>query len=291
MKIAVWKTGHEIADTVANAIIGLPMVDRCSTGTLRYDQDNRCQIFSAHVPYSRGKDNPFEWADIHIGYGILRGMDEIFKECDKVKRPWFNIDKGYWKPGHYDGYYRISLRGTQQILGLDKIKPDYERWDKLELEILPSIQRDSHALICPPTDYVSGFFNNRHWLELWGFDIGRDNVIREKGSAENIQKQFDVCSEVRTFNSSVGWEALRQGIPVVSDPQHSIVGAYQKMLDKDISKDSNERRKLFAIMAGLQLRLDEIRSGLLWPLLQNLLQSTSDSTAASQSPLKSVRIL
>lgn len=250
MKIAVWKTGHEIADKVAEAVYeGLKQ---------------HCEVSS----HTCGTDRNILGYECHIGYGILRGTTELFKDCERLGVPWFNIDRGYWKPGHYDGYYRISLRGTQQTFGLDKLEPDYDLWDALGIEILPSKERSGEILICPQTEAVGKFVGE--WIQE-GLEFGQKPIVRLKGSTTLLQDDLDNCSKVITFNSSVGWEALRQGIPVVSDPTHSIVGAYQKMLDKPIHADSNERRKLFAIMAGLQLRLDEIKSGALWPLLHKLL--------------------
>jgi len=70
----LWKTGHIIADTVADAFI------------------------DAHPAF-----------DCDLAYGILRGTAEIFKNSDS----WFMVDKGFWNAGHFDGNYRISYKGTQ----------------------------------------------------------------------------------------------------------------------------------------------------------------------------------
>lgn len=250
MNIAIWRTGHEIADTVAEAVYeGL-------------SKDGNCTLCD-----SRSSERSF--GDINIGYGILRGNDEIFRDSEKAGKPWFNIDRGYWKPGHYDGYYRISLRGTQQTFGLDKLEPDYARWDALGVEILPQRpKQDGYLLCCTATKPVCEFFGDN--LQPLAY-AGEHILIREKGTDRLLQPELDKCKEVRTFNSSVGWEALRQGIPVISDSKHSITGAYQKLVDKQIHDDLNERRKFFAIQASLQRSLTEIREGQLWPLLQKLL--------------------
>lgn len=252
MKIAVWGPypKHEIARTVADVVLeGLEASGYPATIYLDADE-------------------VFYDADIHIGYGILRGIGDVFKEAQKRKQPFFLIDRGYFLPGHYSGYYRISLRGTQQTFGLDKLKPDYERWDALGLEVLPAKERRECILVCPPTKPVMGFFNTD-----WQMPFVTENIIYRDKRFQHvpIQEHLDGCNKVLTFNSSVGWEALRQGIPVVSDPTHSIVGAYQKMLDKSIHDDSNARRELFSLMASLQLTLAEVRQGQLWPVIQNLL--------------------
>lgn len=254
MKISVWLTEHEIADTMAGAVY---------EGLNRKELNGSCQ---ANIRTCRGfRPTDIEEADMHISYGILRGAGGVFRACDKANKPWFNIDKGYWKPGHYDGYYRISLRGTQQTIGLDKLKPDYERWDALGLEIFPAKERNGQQLFCPASSHVAQFFPKAY------MKVNYPWIERRKGCERPLQDDLDACSNVVTFNSSVGWEALRQGIRVVSDPTHSILGAYQKMLDRGIHGDIESRRKFFAVLAGLQMTLDEIRSGAIWELLQNLL--------------------
>lgn len=259
MKIAVWKTGHEIADTVAEAVVeGLStkfFLSLCHTSL-----------------FDRFDCVDLEDFDIHIGYGILRNMDKVFNAATKLGKPWFNIDRGYWKPGHYDGYYRISLNGTQQTTGLDKLQPDYERWEKLGLEILPQRpKQDGYLLCCTATKPVCEFFgDNLQSLAYAGDHI----LIREKGTNRPLQTEFDGCREVRTFNSSVGWEALRQGIPVVNDSTHSILGAYQKSIDNMVNLEIESRKRFFALQAALQLNLEEIKAGYIWPLITRLLDAT-----------------
>jgi len=266
MKICVWKTGHEIADTIARvAHESLP------GSILKQTSDV--------------SERAIDEAEIHICYGILRGADQVFRLAEKAGKPWFNIDKGYWKPGHYEGYYRVSLRGTQQTFGFDRLEPDYDRWDETDQiiwERAPTFYRHI-KLVCPPTDYVRDFYYQDRW-EIFNAGNTPDYFYRTKLCNRLLNDDLNRSKEVITFNSSVGWEALRQGIPVTSDPTHSIVGAYQKLIDKPLHLDFNERRKLFAIMASLQLTLSEMRSGQLWPLLQKLLGSTSDMTGAKQLP-------
>lgn len=248
MKIAVWHSGHAISDRVCDAVCdGLPDAD----------------LIWSHSDNYTTKIKDY---DLHIAYGILRGCGEVFKQAGKHKIPWVNIDKGYFQPGHYSGYYRISLNGTQQTFGLDKLEPDYERWDALGIEVLPECSKRDLTLVCPQTEHVREFFGSAQWPN------SRKNsrlVIKSKSDPEPID--YSIYDEVITFNSSVGWEALRQGIPVVSDPEHSILGAYSKLVDKMWYQDYEQRRRFFAIQAGLQLTLPEVRSGLLWPLIQKLI--------------------
>jgi len=277
MKIAVWKTGHQIADTVAESVsLGF------SEGFLKLKSGiEGVGKFTTNIPNIDIEDDIIPSYDIHIGYGILRGMDEVFRASDKAGKHWFNIDRGYFKPCHFDGYYRISYKGTQQTTGLDRLEPDYARLEQLGIEILPYRGfNDGGVLYCPPTHHAAMFFGKRMMIDA--NSCGHKLTVRRKEMNLPLQPDLDGCSMVYTFNSSVGWEALRQGIPVASDPYHSICGAYQKLVDKMLYQDYEERRKLFAIMASLQLTLAEIRNGLLWPIIQKLL-SLSDMTKEKKS--------
>lgn len=259
MKIAVWKTGHEIADTIAEAVYeGLLKSSHeiLLNNTQDWEKAGFSEIWTC---------NP----DLNIGYGILRNMDQVFIESRAKSVPFIHLDRGYWKPGHYDGHYRISLNGTQQTTGLDKLEPDYERWDALgiNIESRTTHNPDGRILICPPTDAVCQFFG----IKDQPIQPHPKLIIRRKDSEESLHKDLDKCSSVMTFNSSVGWEALRQGIPVISDQDYSILGAYQKQVDPMTDMSVESRRRFFAVQAGLQLTLEEIRSGKIWPLLNRLL--------------------
>ena len=272
MKIAVWRTGHEIADTVADAVKeGIPNAEMC------------------YIPPSQIN----AVGDVNIGYGILRGMDKVFRECERQGKPWINIDRGYFQPGHYDGHYRISLCGTQQTLGLDQLEPDYKRLGNLGIKFQDPyrINAQAHTLIVPPTDYVCDFFKVDKEKSLLGLlDMkavyDRPYIIRHKGDKTPLGQHLTNCLRVVTFNSSVGWEALRRGIPVYSDPNCSIVGVWQKMSCKPLHLDLLNIYKLFAVMSSLQLTLSEIKSGMLCPLMEKLLkihQSMSGSVSTQEN--------
>lgn len=271
MRICVWKTGHEIADTVAEAVyegLDLPIDGNGADGK------GLARIYCGMSDF----EGDIGWGDIHIGYGILRGMDDVFRACHKAGKPFIHIDRGYFKPGHYDGYYRVSLNGTQQTTGLDKLEPDYARWDGLGIEILPEKSGGTYTLCCPMSPHVKEFFRDIDpyvYSSLPFPEIKEPAILRTKDSKHPIESHMLYAKKVVTFNSSVGWETLRQGIPVVSDPTHSIVGSYLKMIDRPIHGDMNERRKLFAIMSSLQLTIAEMRSGMLLPLINKLLQSNA----------------
>lgn len=271
VKIAIWRSGHEIADTVAIAT--------CEGINKAYHADKSLSL--ACYQHANLFDNIaakhfkqlIDEYDLHIAYGILRGTGDVFKECVRQGKTYVCLDKGYWKPGHYDGTYRVSLRGTQQTSGWPE--PDYARWDALGLEIEPYKERSGYALVCPPTEHVEQFFGQHPWPVRID---GKNCVVRSKGMTRSLDVDLAGAARVITFNSSVAWEALRRGIQVMSDPLHSIIGAWMRAKNLDTTqKLMDSRRELFATMASLQMTLEEMRSGL-FPLIQKLLAVQSMSS-------------
>ncbi len=259
-KIAVWHTEHEIASTVGVKVSEALEAD----ALIRTDQLSEENINSY---------------DIHIGYGILRGMADVFSAADKAGKPWFNIDRGYWQPGHYNGYYRISLRGTQQTYGLKKIPADMARFNSMGLTVddWRGLDYSKPVLICPPTEYVKGFFSDidgDKWIQNAIKSLnGLPYKVRTKEmSMKTAEPDMLNSNFLLTFNCSLGWKAMRAGIPCMSDLSNSTIGRYygQKSLDELSNEQYKTRQVLFALMANLQLTLDEMKEHL-WPLLARLL--------------------
>ncbi len=187
----------------------------------------------------------------NIAYGILRSCDAIFRSSQH----WFNVDRGYYGAGHFSGYYRISYRGTQF------------RWhDKLpqseQCVALKPFRRGTYTLICPPTPDVCKFFGVDHaaWLGDAMRKAGPNRIIRYK---TDKPLDFTDVDKVITFNSSVGWLALQEGIMVDSDPLHSAVGSHYatKSIDTYESFMHIDREPLFRAMLANQFTLAEIEQG------------------------------
>lgn len=257
MKIAVWKTGHEIADRVAESL---------------------AKGFNADVHQTTQGILPEHDKFLHIGYGILRGTGEIFKQA----KHWFNVDRGYFSPSHYDGYYRISYRGTQ--VKYDASYPvKQSHWN---LEPIQKYDRSKPWLICPPTEAVCDFYGiKRHqWTASYIAGLEKSYIIRQKGDQSPIP--WDDISAVVTFNSSVGWQAVMRGIPCLSDTTHSVVGSYYNTNSLDEVIDlfhSMPREPMLDFMRAHQFTLAEIEQGRAWPLINHYL-SSSDGMLEKPSP-------
>lgn len=246
----VWKTGHEICDTVAASLaIGL------RTRSKHISEFDRNEL--------DGQPN--------IAYGILRGTCRIFRESSA----WFNVDNGFWGAGHYAGNYRISYRGTQPryTAGIEA---------NIALDAKP-FRSGNHIMIVPPSAAVCMFFGIDYtsWLRDAIAKCDKPYFIKHKdGSAIN----FEGVAKIITFNSSLGWNGLIEGIEVDSDPQHSVVGSYYatKYIDTYEKFIQIEREPLFRFMRAHQFTLREIEHGDAGWLIKHYL-SISDGTHEKQS--------
>jgi hypothetical protein len=250
----ILKTGHEIADIVAAALEG-----GLANGT---------QI----------KTETIQMETVPIGYGILRGTANVFRQSERNRSPWVHLDRGYWKPNHYDGYYRVSLNGTQQTIGLDKLEPDYARLESLNLDIKEwrGFDKSKPVLVIPPTQHVAEFFgiNTLGWSHDIAYQLLEANeTVTIRNKADQTPINFSNYNYVLTFNSSVGWQALQAGIPCVSDSTHSMVGKWFENISLENLSEAQyvDRHKLFAVMASLQLSLKEIKAGEICKLIERLL--------------------
>lgn len=249
-RITIWVTPHYISQRVA-AALKLGLKDEAALAIT----GNNVPAFVAAT-------------DIHIGYGILRGMDEVYREAGKQGKTWFECDLGYTEPGHFDGNYRISYKGTQALF-------DPAVQQEGPLELTPWKTGEGVALICPPTDYVCAFFgiDGAAWIkdaEAKAAHLGLPVKIRHKGDKEDLDTALAGAACVITFNSSVGWRALQKGIPALSDVQHSTVGSWHgveagESLDVLRSKD---RVTLFRFMYANQLDLLSIQNGMIKNILK-----------------------
>jgi hypothetical protein len=202
--------------------------------------------------------------DYKIAYGILR--HNIFHGSN-----WFEIDKGFWGAEHYNGSYRISFCGTQP-----RWTPDAPRKPH-GLTLEPWKQQSGPALIAPPTSHVCDFFgiSFRDWLAATLFNVDGPYIIRHKGDPSPID--WDSISKVITFNSTLGVEALRRGIPVISDEEHSSIGSYTKHKKALANYD---RSDLYELLASHQFKLRDTEQ--ICRVIHHYL-SSSASTAAKQS--------
>lgn len=206
--------------------------------------------------------------DYRICYGILR--HRLFDGPGH----WLEMDKGFWGANHYTGMYRLSYQGTQPRYHVNGPRNPHG------LTLEPWRHNSGPSLICPPTSHVCQFFNIDYSSWLMGA-IKQANgpyIIRHKGDSNPVD--WTIISQVITFNSTIGVEALIKGIPVISDPVHSTIGSYTVDIK---SLDQLNRDELFSFMSGHQFKLSDKKS--IECLIHHYLTYSSDTIAGKQSAL------
>lgn len=257
----IWRTGHHINEEVTKAIrIG-------------------SQKLSPHEPEFLVKDvslrSPGDPVNHSIAYGILRGTADVFKDCDAQHKEWWEIDRGYFKPAHFNGYYRISLKRTRAYYS-DEVAgglPD-DRFQALNVAIHPWRQEaKGYILLCPPTEPVCEFYgvNRNHWIDEFTKQAkeasGRLVRIRDKDTTTPLRYDLMECHAVITYNSNVALDALASGVPAISC--NSEVRQWNNLTVFDLKKPYSEliacnRLKLFRFLSYCQFTLDEFKKGYAW---------------------------
>jgi hypothetical protein len=248
MRITIWVTEHPYSHRVGSSL------------KLGFKDD---AVLATPIQYT---DDTLNATDIHIGYGVRRGMDDVYRKLTAAGKHWFNIDLGYFGAAHFDGQYRIAYRGTQNLFDANvqsETCPDIDPW----------IEGGAFALICPPTESAAGFFNinETEWLEqatLQATTFGLTPKIRRKDDPEHLDDAFATAGAVITFNSSVAWKALQLGIPAFSDITHSTLGSWHGDVRSIAEIKKLNRENLFRFMCANQLSLLDIQQGKLLPILK-----------------------
>lgn len=188
-------------------------------------------------------------------WGILRGAGDRIKECELYGHPYFYIDHGYFRRGHYDGYYRVvfcdrHLQGPPQ-------PSDGKRWEALGLEIAPMRRwerRDGVAAYLPISRYVASYLG----INAGEFDERSVSALRGRDLAVRI------CSKEEPGH----WEGADLVVGFQSNAliEASLAGyRVQELGASPAGYILDQKRKLaFSWLADNQWTLEEMRSGKCW---------------------------
>lgn len=255
-----WDTGHHISHKVIGAV----------------KKGIRCPV------HTGGANNSFSLNPRpSIGYGILRGNSNIYRICDTNNIDYWNIDRGYMKPHHFSGYYRIAKNGLQpSYMSLDLPS---DRFNDLKIEIEDwQMNDDGFILVCPPSRYMEIYYDMEpgSWetraIESID-DLGLERVVkvRRKGDdltplTEDINRSYCVV----TFNSNVAIDALLAGVPAITSDVSPVYG----WNGLDISHieyglkllTHTDRRRLFNFLSYCQYTLEEFESGSPWKIMKDV---------------------
>lgn len=247
MSYILWYTDHPINQTVMEVF---------EHGYKKLSRSRLCEM--RHV-------NTFDPSkDIRpcISYGILRGTGEIFKQCRAKGVEFWEIDRGYFRPGHFEGYYRTCLNGMH-VKGFDPaVEYDPARFDSLGIEIKPWRKDGKCILYCPPSDAVEWFndrtVNHAEAINLLSSKYNRPVVVRRKNDPEPLQKALSSVYMVAAYESNILLDALIEGVGI-----HVLGGEHPAGIGSD-------RRTLFFYLANNQFTLEEIAQGWPWEAVQTM---------------------
>lgn len=202
-------------------------------------------------------------------YGNLRGLKPLLDKAISEGRDWFYGDNGYFKPGHYYGFYRIT-RNAYQHNGAGDFSE--ERFSALGLDIKPW-KTGKNIIVCPPGHIMAALrgFDAEQWLVdvLKTLEkvtdrpifvrIKPSNRVREIPLAEHLENAHAlVC-----HSSNAAVDALMAGVPVFcTDPCASFA-----MGRKEIAKIEEpiypvDRFRWACALAANQWTLAEMRAGI-----------------------------
>lgn len=201
-----------------------------------------------------------------VVYGILRGCGDIVKQCEWVGRDYFHIDHGYFKRGHYEGYYRISRNGFQYKGGIDGYSP--KRWESLEIRLKSWRKSGSHVIICPISPVLADHLgiNPQKWLETVVQEVSKHTerpiIVKHKDGTPLTTALQDAWCLV-THASNAGVDAIIQGIPVIALADSALTPVSWRLADIE-SPHYPDREPWAWTLAHQQWTLDEMRRGECW---------------------------
>lgn len=220
------------------------------------------------------------------GVAIVSGMADAQRAVlqSPVVDDWYQVDHGYWRRGEY---YRISHR---RLWCDGSGPPDFGRFDRLGVGIRPARAGGRAVLIALQTpefyDRWAGT-SQRQWIARAQAHIRartrRPIVLRHKpiGRYRRQPPLGRALAEawiVVTHSSAVALEALAMGVPViVTEPTFCaarLATPFDRLEDPH-RPTQDERRELFARIAGHQWTLAEMRSGEAWERLSGLGRRTA----------------
>ena len=213
------------------------------------------------------------------GIAIISGMADWQRAImqSPLVEDWYEVDHGYWRRLEY---HRIQHRklwcdGTGE--------PDYARLDRLGVDIQPARKSGRQVVIAlqSPEFYARWTgLDLRHYTAKMVRQVraatGRPVVLRHKPMGR-LRRQPPLGEQLRntwllvTHSSAAALDALAAGVPVIVTEKTFCAARLATTFDRiedPYRPSQDERRELFARIAGHQYTLDEMRSGEAWERLQ-----------------------
>ncbi len=205
-------------------------------------------------------------------YGILRGTGDILRQCEWIDRDYYYIDHGYFRRGHYGGYYRVTLNGRQPE-EVDFTLPD-DRWRKVGLPLAPWRKTGRHVVVIPLTGAISYFLgiDPAKWLETVVSEIqqhtDRPIIVKPKEDGD-LKTLLDDAWCLVTHSSNAAVVALLNGVPVVTLGESAAYALSTPLEKINAPLYPAHRAEWLNWLSYNQFTLQEFQDGTAWRLLQD----------------------
>lgn len=239
---------------------------------------NRCGVETIRFSEPKGPARLPAGIDFALAGG-LHGINQLLAAASGRALPVLIVELGYMKRANNnetDGYYQL---GWNKLCDIPAEVPSSDRWEALGLEVLDNKAGGEHILVAgqvggdaqhglPTPQLVKWLMRTSVELEkktglprVWRPHPKQGNlklttetrIARQDPLRVPLESALDKAAHVVTFNSTLGVEALRRGIPVECDP-----GAHYARVAK---ADRSEREAFLKRVAYAQWLLSEIASG------------------------------
>jgi hypothetical protein len=205
-----------------------------------------------------------------VFYGILRGCGPLLHRAIQLGRDWFYIDNGYLKPGHYDGFYRVTKNAYQHR---GEGNGDFERLRELNISPRPWQKDGRHVVVCPPGEVycqhhgmsAAGWLNDT--LQTLAANTDREIRVRKKGTDRPLAEDLKGAHALVTHASNTAVEAIVAGVPAFvtgASPARAMGNTMLREIERPVYA---ERMEWLAVLAANQWTLDEMRAGTAWRAL------------------------
>jgi len=213
------------------------------------------------------------WPGGMMTYGEERGLRLMLDAVILEGRDWVYIDNGYFKWGHFAGYYRVT-HNRYMVDGTERASD--RRWKRLGLKIKPWRKGGSFVLVCPPPERFANLrkFDHQAWIDQTLATLkahtDREIKIREKPSKREIralpiEKALNGAHALVCHSSNAAAEALIEGFPVFcTDPCASSPLAESDVSTIQTPRYPDGREPWAHALAANQWTIPEMRDGTCW---------------------------
>lgn len=209
---------------------------------------------------------------IAVVYGVLRGCGEIIRKCEWIGRDYLHIDLGFFRRGHYDGYYRVTWNGRQPE-EVDYTLPD-DRWREVGLPLAPWRKTGRNVVVIPIPHAAARHISidADQWLETVTAEIqqhtDRPVIVKPKEEGDLKALLADAWCLV-THSSNAAVVALLNGVPVVTLGESAAYALSTPLEKIDAPFYPVHRAEWLNWLAYNQFTLSEFQDGTAWRLLQD----------------------